>query len=214
MPSSVPQCWLQITAGRGPDECAWVVARLLPVLIDAAECAGLTHAVLDAVPGSAADIYRSVLLRLEGKMCLTWAAQWSGTIQWIGKSPFRPRHKRKNWYVGVHVMAPPKRTGQLSGRDIVVQAMQASGPGGQHVNKTASAVRITHVPTGLSVIAQEERSQHRNKQLALTRLALRLAEQTQEATEQAEHERWSHHNTLQRGNPTKVFVGPKFICQG
>ena len=151
MPSSVPQCWLQMTAGRGPDECTWVVARLLPVLIKEAEQAGIIHDVLDMIPGNMADTYRSVLLRLQGQMCLTWAAQWNGSIQWIGKSPFRPRHKRKNWFIGVRVMTPPKQATQLSEKDIVVQATQASGPGGQHVNKTASAVRVTLVPTGLSV---------------------------------------------------------------
>jgi peptide chain release factor len=88
--------------------------------------------------------------------------------------------------------------------------MRSSGPGGQHVNRTESAVRITHVPTGIVAVAREERSQHRNRSLALARLAAALTGREREADRAAERERWSRHDALERGNPIRVYVGERF----
>ena len=88
--------------------------------------------------------------------------------------------------------------------------MKASGPGGQHVNKTNTAVRVTHKSTGLIAKAQEERSQYMNKKLALARL-LKLIEQKQYDTEKGvQQNRWEMHNDLERGNSVRVFHGANF----
>ena len=94
--------------------------------------------------------------------------------------------------------------------DSVVDFLRASGPGGQHVNRTETAVRITHLPTGLSATAQEERSKHLNRKLAMARLFKILQQRGQNAEDQSRQERWLQHNELERGNPIHVYRGRDF----
>lgn len=201
--------WLQITSGRGPAECQWVVARLVPVLVAEAEAAGMQAELLEAVDGDEAGTLRSALLSLAGDGAEALAAAWLGSVKWSGPSPFRPHHKRQNWFVGVERFAVPEQP-VWSERDLEWSTMRASGPGGQHVNKTESAVRVLHRPTGISVVAREERSQQRNKQLALARLAAQLAEREEQAAASADKARWTQHNSLERGNPIRSYTGADF----
>jgi len=175
---------------------------------EAVQC-GVRCSVLEAVAGDEADTFRSVLLRLKGDQAETLTNDWRGTIQWIGQSPFRPHHKRKNWFVGVELLAPPSSPPWTTS-DVKIDVMRSSGPGGQHVNKTSSAVRITHMPTGLVAVAREERSQHQNRALALARLARLLQEKQESAKATGRRERWEQHAALERGNAVRVYRGPKF----
>ena len=94
--------------------------------------------------------------------------------------------------------------------DIRFETTRSSGPGGQHVNKTESAVRATHVATGISVKVQTERSQHANKRLAVLLIAHRLAshEQAQHAAQRARRRQF--HHEVERGSPKRVFKGAAF----
>jgi peptide chain release factor len=94
--------------------------------------------------------------------------------------------------------------------DLRFEAYRASGPGGQHVNKTNSAVRVTHSPTGLTATAQEERSQHQNKALAIARLAAILASHDRAAKAKVRSNRWSQHNQLIRGDERRTYEGMSF----
>ncbi len=85
--------------------------------------------------------------------------------------------------------------------------MRASGPGGEHVNPTESAVRVTHLPSGLHAPASEERSQHRNRRLALARLVRKLAEQNEARVDEAKRLRWQ--SRRQRVHDMKVEVRPR-----
>ncbi len=203
--------WLQLTAGRGPAECQWVVAQLLRALTCEAKTLNIAVELLDAVKGERTETLRSALLSLSGAddVLLHLTAQWVGSVQWVGKSPFRPHHKRQNWFIGVNRFDVPKTPAWLE-RDLEFSTLRASGPGGQHVNKTESAVRVTHRPSGLSVVAREERSQQQNKRLALARLATMFAERGQRAQANAELERWEQHNLLERGNSIRTYVGSDF----
>lgn len=204
--------WLQISAGVGPAECAWVVARLQQVLVREAETQGLQVRILEAVAGPEPRTLRSVLLSIEGSEALSFARTWMGTVQWIGTSPFRPRHRRKNWFVGVTLLQPPPEPPPVG--EVRLETMRASGAGGQNVNKVETAVRAIHVATGLSVVAREERSQHLNRQLALARLQERLLAQTTQAEADNQQSRWAAHYQLERGNAEQVFMGPDFARRG
>jgi peptide chain release factor len=204
--------WVQITSGRGPAECQLAVGHLAKLLEREARVAGLTCEVLDAVEGDARGALLSALLSFEGDNVLAFARRNGGSVQWVCPSPLRPGHKRKNWFVSVDVLSPPEThegvTIKIS--DVVFEAMRASGPGGQHVNKTESAVRATHKPTGLVATAREERSQVMNKKLALARLSGLLAAGVSAAKADAERERWVQHDQLERGRPVRTFKGAEF----
>jgi peptide chain release factor len=206
--------WLHITSGRGPVECQMAVAKLMAVITGEANAQGLACAVLETVAGEARGAALSALLSLEGDTdrVRAFAARSAGSVLWICASPVRPAHKRKNWFVGVEVLAPPDaaHTGTLKVSDVTFEAMRASGPGGQHVNKTESAVRATHRPSGLVATAREERSQAMNKKLALARLAAQLKAGKDAAMADASRDRWEAHNALERGAPRRTFKGETF----
>lgn len=201
--------WLQLTSGQGPAECQWAAARVLESIQREATAQAIPCVALEIVLGDEKDTIRSALLALEGAESELFVTRWEGTIQWISKSPYRPNHKRKNWFVAVDVYAPVEHP-QWSLAELDIEAIRSSGPGGQHVNKTSSAVRVTHVPTGTTVVAREERSQHQNRRLALARLAQILDRRTTNAEGETRRMRWEQHGALERGNPIRIYEGTEF----
>jgi len=198
---------LQLSAGQGPDECCLAVAKALQCLQGEAEQKRVVTDILEQEPGDKAGTYRSVLISLEGEAEAVLAQQWEGTLQWTCASPYRPRHLRKNWFIGVSRCAMPAN--ELTS-EIRYETLRASGPGGQHVNKTESAVRATHVATGISVRVQTERSQHANKRLAACLLAHKLAERQSTGVAALRSERRMQHYQIERGSPKRVFAGERF----
>ncbi|MDH1007776.1 peptide chain release factor H [Pseudomonas nicosulfuronedens] len=198
---------LQLTAAQGPDECALAVAKALQRLLREAEASGVEARTIEEEAGPRRGTLLSVLLALDGDSAATLAEEWSGTLQWVCASPYRPNHGRKNWYFGgARFNAPPA---SLEG-EVRFETLRSSGPGGQHVNTTDSAVRATHVASGLSVKVQSERSQHANKRLALLLIARKLEERAEQASSELRAERRLVHHHLQRGNPRRVFRGERF----
>ena len=153
----------------------------------------------------------SAIALVEGPGAEAFAARWIGSILWVSQSPLRPHHKRKNWFIGVFELAalaigPAK----LNPADVRFEAFRAGGPGGQHQNKTESAVRAVHTPTGLAVVARDGRSQHRNKAIAVERLAalLKLRGELVAITDRQNVQ--SGHGLLERGRPVRTFKGAHF----
>ncbi|MBI5591827.1 MAG: peptide chain release factor H [Deltaproteobacteria bacterium] len=200
---------LQITSGRGPVECAWVVARLVDTILADVRLTGLEAEMIEKEDGSQKGTLLSALIHLAGERCEAFIAGYEGTVQWIGKSAFRHGHKRNNWFVGVRRLSIPK-TESFHDRDVRIDTMRASGPGGQHVNTTDSSVRALHLPTGLVAIARDERSQMANRKMALERLAILVARDEQRKQNKARQTRWDAHNELVRGNPVRVYEGQAF----
>jgi peptide chain release factor len=146
----------------------------------------------------------SAVALLQGDNLDNFVASWEGTVLWVAQSPYRKFHKRKNWFVGVRRLAVPEIS-DWDEREIRFETSRASGPGGQHVNKTETAVKAIHIPTGTSAAASDNRSQLQNKRLAMERLQVKLAAQKQEKLLATEQKNWHNHNTLQRGNPVKTI---------
>lgn len=203
--------WLQITSGRGPEECCWVVAQLVRYFKKIAPQNNLQTKLIEATPGKFRNTLSSALLALETDHDISnFLDGWEGSVKWVGTSMFRPHHKRKNWFVSVKVLKPITETKWNTG-EIRIERMRSSGPGGQHANKTESAIRVTHLQTGLSAISQEERSQYLNKKLALFRLEELLREKDDRVRKDFDEKRWNGHNLVERGNANHVFSGKNFI---
>jgi peptide chain release factor len=205
MKSEERELWLQLTAGQGPAECGWAVVRVLEQIHADAVAASIQCRTVEIVPGPEPGTANSALLSIAGAAAESFAACWCGTVQWTARSPFRPHHKRRNWFVGIEAIEPVEET-RFDAKDLRWETMRASGPGGQHVNRTESAVRVTHVPTGIQATAMEERSQHRNRKLALARLLQKLAEADRQTLGALRRERWRGHQRLERGNPVRVLT--------
>lgn len=198
---------LQFSSAQGPAECCLAVAKAVRMLEKMANQQGIAFELVSAEQGLEADGLRSAIVSLKGENAEAMASEWCGTIQWICESPYRHKYPRKNWYIGCQRLA---EQAQISDSEIRFETMRASGAGGQHVNKTDSAIRATHLATGLSVKVQSERSQHANKRLARLLLQAKLSEMQQafEATEKAQ--RRHLHYEVERGNPIKKFKGMNF----
>jgi peptide chain release factor len=201
--------WLHLTANTGPAECCLGVKKALARLATEAGAAGVAVTLVEEVEGPVSGTMRSVLLQLEGDAAKVLARRWSGSILWICESPYRKQHKRKNWFLSGAELVPPDAVAGIG--EIRYEATRASGPGGQHVNKTDSAIRATHLATGLSVKVQSQRSQHANKKLAAQLLAMKLAGLADAAEDNVRAERHMQHRQAERGNAQRVFVGASFL---
>lgn len=199
---------IQITAGTGPAECCWVVARILKQFLNEVREHALDYEILHREAGPENGTVQSVTIRLKGN-AEALLKTWKGTLQWIGTSMYRKHHKRKNWFVGLFELEniTPQKVNES---DITYQAVRSSGPGGQHVNKVSSAVRATHKPTGITVLAQDSRSQHQNKKLAKQRLLEKIAQDYWNDLKKSKLNQWENHVHLQRGNPVQIFRGTDF----
>lgn len=199
---------LQLSAGQGPLECARAVSLALKKLQSDCESMGYNIDILEFEDSEGIDCIKSVLVKISGNKVDVLADSWDGVMLWSCTSPFRPKHKRKNWFFSGKVY-------QLESTqfddDIHFQTCRSSGAGGQHVNTTDSAVKATHVATGLSVRVESQRSQHANKRMAITLLMKKLADQNTLQQTQQGKDRWSQHQSLERGNPKRVFKGEKFL---
>ena len=118
-------------------------------------------------------------------------------------------HKRKNWFIGIFEIEPQKNV-SISENDIQYLAMRSSGAGGQHVNKVSSAIRATHISTGIAVVAMDSRSQHQNKKLATERLLKKLEDEKLIQLKDHVGRQWENQLKIERGNPVRIFTGSDF----
>ena len=197
--------YIQITAGRGPVECARAVTLVARELLKAIPDLQLA----DSEPHNQVDgCFMSMTFTAAEPIPLSIVNDWQGTILWRStKNPYRPGHKRSNWFVGVNFFDEVELP-HIDESDIVYETCRSGGKGGQNVNKVETAVRATHISTGLSVKCSDERSQLQNKSLARERLLLKLRQINEKALADSQAHQWSNHDNLERGNPVKKFSGP------
>jgi len=206
----VDTIWLSVSAGSGPEECAHAAALTVQAMLSEIQGKAKTDITISVIESESArekGNIRSALLALEGKGAKAFADSWTGVIQWVWRSGYRPHHKRKNWFVQVRPFVEPEPGELFSADDVRFETARASGPGGQHVNKTETSVRAVHIPTGKSAVARGERSQLMNKKLALARLASLLEDEQADKEKQSRSALRHTHWELERGNPIRVYDG-------
>ncbi len=189
----------QISSGQGPAECELGVAKLLNYFQNHYDVS-----IIDTSPGYHEGTYRSVRLYTEADL-----SEFLGSVQWVCRSPYRPTHKRKNWFIDFSACAVSTAE-EFDPAQVVFDTFRSGGKGGQNVNKVESGVRAIYLPTGQAVVCTEERSQHANKQKAVARLRAMTEQQNRTRKAEEKNDNWRCHTQLERGNAQVRFEGESF----
>jgi len=176
-PADPLNCFLDIQAGAGGTEAQDWASMLLRQYLKYAERKGFKVEVLEESEGDVAGI-KSATIKMEGEYAFGYLRTETGVHRLVRKSPFDSSGGRHTSFASVFVYPEVDESFEVevNPADLRVDTYRASGAGGQHINKTDSAVRLTHIPTGIVVQCQNDRSQHRNRAEAMQMLKSKLYE--------------------------------------
>lgn len=190
---------VQLSIGQGPVECQLGVTKLYESLCR--EYKDVT--LISKTVGTVKDGHNSIRFKTSEDL-----SELEGTVQWICKSTLRPNHKRKNWFIDVSII--PEINEVKDSEQYKIETLHSGGKGGQNVNKVETGVRVTHIPTGITVVCTEERSQYMNKQKAIKRVQEQLKQMKEQEFAKTVNDSWKEHYKLERGNPVRLYEGEKF----
>ncbi len=198
---------LAINAGAGGTEAQDWVEMLLRMYLRWAEKRGYTAEVVDQLPGDEAGI-KNVTVTVEGPYAYGYLKAEAGVHRLVRISPFDSQARRHTSFASVAVYPEAEEAGdvEIDDKDLRVDVFRASGAGGQHVNRTESAVRITHLPTGVVVTCQSERSQHKNRANAMRILRARLLDLRRQEMERERAVLESEKKEIAWGNQIRSYV--------
>ena len=199
--------FIEIHAGAGGTESQDWAQMLTRMYTRWAEAKGFKVEVIGASPGEEAGL-KSATLRIDGKNAYGWLKTESGVHRLVRISPFDANSRRHTSFASVWVypVIDDAIAIDINESDVRVDTYRASGAGGQHVNTTDSAVRLTHVPTGIVVQCQNERSQHKNRATAWAMLRARLYEAEMQRREEESAARNAEKTDIGWGHQIRSYV--------
>ena len=206
-PADPNNCFIDIQAGSGGTEAQDWAATLLRMYTRYCERKGFKVELLEESPGEVAGI-KSATLKVTGDYAYGQLRTETGVHRLVRKSPFDANSRRHTSFASVFVYPEVDETIEITinPADLRVDTFRASGAGGQHVNKTESAIRITHLPTNIVVQCQNDRSQHRNRAEAMTMLKSKLYESELRKRQEEKQAREDSKSDIGWGHQIRSYV--------
>ena len=200
-------CFLEVHAGAGGTEAQDWASMLVRMYSRWCERRGFKLEMIEESAGEEAGV-KSVTMRVEGDNAYGWLKTESGVHRLVRISPYDSSARRHTSFASawVYPVVDDNIEIEVEDKDLRVDTYRASGAGGQHVNKTDSAIRITHIPTNIVVQCQNDRSQHRNRATAMNMLKARLYELELQKREQAANDAASAKTDIGWGNQIRSYV--------